>query len=153
VVVRMMSHENTHSSRGRMKRWISFAVAAFALNFAWEMAQMTAYAAMRGRPLEATLLPCARAAGGDLVITAFVAAPFVVVLRRGHRAWPWAGMALTGALVALAIERLAVPAGRWAYGPAMPTVPLVDVGLWPLFQMMALPPLVAWLSGVGRPVD
>ena len=46
-----------------MKRWISFAVAAFALNFAWEMAQMTAYAAMRGRPLEATLLPCARAAG------------------------------------------------------------------------------------------
>lgn len=61
-----MPGESYHSLR-----WYFFIlfVAAFGFNWFWEMAQMPAYAEMAGRPWLDTLLPCTRAAMGDVVIT------------------------------------------------------------------------------------
>jgi len=32
--------------------------------------------------------------------------------------------------------------GRWAYGPRMPMIPIFDIGLTPVAQMVALPPII-----------
>ena len=44
-------------------------VAAFGMNWAWEMAQMSAYAEMAGRPWRETLWTCTVASLGDVVLT------------------------------------------------------------------------------------
>jgi hypothetical protein len=50
-------------------------------------------------------------------------------------------MQLLALATAVAIERLALAAGRWSYSSRMVVVPGLGVGLWPLLQMAMLPPL------------
>jgi hypothetical protein len=37
-------------------------------------------------------------------------------------------------------------AHRWAYAPSMPLLPVLGVGLWPLLQMLIIPPLAIFLA-------
>src|SRR5262249_21623676 len=68
--------------------WPFFAalcLAALALNWVWEMAQMPAYAEVAGRPWRETLLPCTWASLGDVAATLAVYA--VGALAAGQRRW------------------------------------------------------------------
>jgi len=52
---------------------------------------------------------------------------------------------VVGVLITVVMERLATgPLGRWAYADAMPVVPVLEVGLSPLLQWIAVPPLIVW---------
>lgn len=52
-------------------------------------------------------------------------------------------MLLTGLVIAVGIEWLAVfIANWWAYTARMPLVPALNVGLVPVAQMLVLPPLI-----------
>ncbi len=55
-------------------------------------------------------------------------------------------VALLGAMHAIWIEQAAIAAGRWSYTDAMPTIPSLGVGVWPLLQLALLTPLTVWLS-------
>jgi hypothetical protein len=47
----------------------------------------------------------------------------------------------------VASERLNVGLVRWTYAEAMPVVPVLDVGLAPLLQWIAVPLAAFWLLG------
>ena len=49
------------------------------------------------------------------------------------------------------MERLALDIGRWQYGPHMPLLPGVEVGILPVVQMGLLPLLSVLLSGRAVP--
>ena len=119
------------------------------VNYVWEVAQA---------PLFAGLTPgniwwhCFVASLGDGVILLLI----LVIGWCVHRRLEWfmkpgvsgyAVMAVSGLLIATLIEWLAVHvAQRWSYTAAMPTFPVLDIGLVPVAQMLLLPPLIFRLA-------
>jgi hypothetical protein len=63
---------------------------------------------------------------------------FVNPGRRGYLVMLAAGLA-----PGLVVEWVALHVmGRWAYTPRMPVIPVLNIGLAPIAQMLALPPLI-----------
>lgn len=129
----------------------ALAVAAFALNWAWEMLQMPAYAEMAGRSWWETLLPCTLAAVGDTAITFAIYG--IGALAAGQVHWGmeqrwnvYATGALLGGACAVAYEWKALGSGRWSYTQGMPVLPLLGVGLWPALQLTLLVPAALWAA-------
>lgn len=126
---------------------------AFALNWLWEMLQMSAFIEMEGRSWAETALPCARAAVGDVAMTLCIYGLGALAARNWH--WGLEGrwnVYLTGALLggvfAAAYEWYSLASDRWSYNERMSIVPVLNVGLWPLLQLMLLVPvsgaIAAW---------
>lgn len=118
---------------------------SFALNWFWEMLQMTAYVEMAGRSWREVAPGCTVATLGDAAITLAICA--VGSLAAGRPRWGMEGgwnvyatAAILGAVAAVAIEWEALGAGRWSYTAEMPLVPGLDVGLWPFLQLTLLVP-------------
>ena len=129
----------------------SMALLSFLFHAIWEMAQMPAYKDMAGLPLRETIARCAPATLGDVVITFWIYA----VGALAARSFSWGlqprwnvflTLALLGAMHAIWIEQAAIANGRWAYTEAMPVVPRLNVGLWPVLQLMMITPLSVGLS-------
>lgn len=47
--------------------------------------------------------------------------------------------AVCGFIIAVLIEKYALSTGRWVYNNLMPMIPLLNVGLFPVLQMILLP--------------
>lgn len=149
-----MTNEPTSKSSTRRKLarlFASIAVVSFVLHSIWEMAQMPAYKDLAGRPFLETAARCTPATLGDVVLTFWIYA--IGALAAGSIGWGlksrwnvYLTLALLAALHAIWIEQVAVAAGRWSYSEAMPTVPRIGVGIWPLLQLTLLTPLTVWLS-------
>jgi hypothetical protein len=134
--------------------WSFFAalcLAAFGLNWPWEMAEMPGYAEMGGRPWGETVLRCTVATLGDVAMTFAVYG--IGALAAGRLRWGiaarwnvYATATLLGGACAVAVEYYALASGRWSYTDRMPIVPLLGVGLWPLLQLALLVPLAIFLA-------
>lgn len=147
-------------SRGALSQFLAaLFVAAFALNWPWEMLQMPAYVELAGRSWGETALVCTLAALGDAALTLLVYAAGALVTRRPR--WALSGgwkvylfAALAGALCAMVIERAALSAARWSYTDRMPEV--FGMGLLPLLQLTLLVPasfrVALWWYGRGSDV-
>lgn len=48
-------------------------------------------------------------------------------------------LGISGALIAICIEVLALKSGKWAYSHLMLMLPIINVGVLPILQMMLLP--------------
>lgn len=127
------------------------AVAAFGLNLLWEIAQVFAFSSLsKASTFEVAILVTV-ASAADALIT-LVAYLIVAWLRRGWSWWESAGasdfviFAIAGAVSATLIEMVAVSRGVWAYGSYMPIVPLLEVGLLPLLQLIFLLPAALGVS-------
>jgi hypothetical protein len=140
-----------------LKRYLAaLFVSAFGLNWLWEMAQMSAYVEMAGRPRGETLLTCTAAAFGDALVTLAVYAAGALVTRNSRWAlkggWKvYLSAALVGALCAVVIEWVALSTARWSYTGGMPKV--LGAGLLPLLQLALLVPAAFritlwWYGGV-----
>ncbi|MDF1567679.1 MAG: hypothetical protein RQ801_13635 [Spirochaetaceae bacterium] len=125
---------------GRLFLW------AVATNYLWEMLQMPLFAEMEFSDPKSWLI-CFRASLGDGVIVLTIWVIGFAVFRKTA----WAEnldarsipiLLLSGSLIAIGIEWLALEAGRWRYSEIMPLVPLVNVGLIPFLQLLILP----WIS-------
>ena len=121
-------------------------VAAFGLNWLWEMLQMPAYAGMSGRPWREKVLVCTLASIGDSIITLGVYGVGALATRRlrwgmqgGWKVYVTVG--LLAAACAVVVELTARATGHWSYLERMPTVPMLGVGLWPFLQLTLLVPL------------
>lgn len=125
-------------------------VAAVAVNSPWELLQSPLYLGMGG--WDEMWWHCLRAALGDGVLVLVIYAAGLPVFRRSlWFAAPGArGLALTaaaGLVLAVAVEWVAIRGlDRWAYGPRMPVLAGLGVGLVPVAQMLALPPLAFRLA-------
>lgn len=118
-------------------------VATYGLNLIWEVAQAPLYAGYQDP--WANLPMCAQASLGDVVIVGAIYALFALihrdvnwVRRRHHHSLP---VIVIGGFVGVGVEEWALATGRWQYG-AMPIIPLVQVGLLPVLQMMVIPPII-----------
>ena len=145
-----------------MKRWATFALLVFSLNFAWEMMQMNWFASMQGPPLWRTTLVCARATLGDLVITA-MAFGIAALVGKSTR-WPTGPRVVIAAItfvvvgitITVVYEIFALAKGMWRYDETMPAV--FGIGALPLLQWLLLPVVEVLLfrfmaqgkAGVGR---
>jgi hypothetical protein len=122
------------------------ALTGFALNEIWEMTQMLAFAEMAGHSWTSTIGRCTAAAAGDVVIILGIYA--ASALAAGDPDWGlrgrwniYATAALFGLAFAALVEHAALAAGSWSYTKSMPMVPWLRAGVWPLLQMILLPPL------------
>jgi hypothetical protein len=130
---------------------VTLVVAAFGLNWLWEMVQMPAYAEMAGRSWRETAPRCTVATLGDVAVTLAIYA--VGALAAGRLRWGMKGawnVYVTGAILggasAVAIEWRVLGSGRWSYSERMPIVPGTGIGLWPLLQLTLLVPLTFWIA-------
>ncbi len=119
---------------------------ALPLNFAWELLQAPGYTSMGDTWLEG-LLVCARATLGDGVIFlalfgfgAFLFGRHWFVPPRIGRYAPIVGMAVA---IQIAVETVALAAGRWDYAAWHPRV--FGAGLLPILQAVVLVPLTFML--------
>lgn len=125
------------------------AIFAFLLNFVWEMWQIPFYEDMVEKTHWAGVWLCSRATFGDVVIMLIAFWTVAAVARSRH--WiltpTWGqlvGFIAMGVSITVGMEELSLQMDRWAYGPLMPTLPILGTGLLPLLQWILLPPLVVW---------
>ena len=129
-----------------MKRPFAIGLVAYALHFAWEMAQGGLFEGMTRLPFWSATAWCARAAAWDVFFSFVSYAAASVVSRdakwpRTLRTAPLAIYLVTGIAITIAIERWAVDAGRWKYAPQMPAIG--GIGLSPLLQWIVVPIAIA----------
>lgn len=135
-----------HPDRWQARRLpLAFAALAVVLHWGWETAHGPAYVETDLRLAQRVwhCLPMAvldTAWSGAIVLLATAVAR---VLWRPSSVWLITAGA--GAVTAVAVERFALETGRWTYNELMPIVPFVNVGIWPLAQMVVLPPLTLYL--------
>ena len=126
-----------------MKRWGTFALLVYMVNFGWEMMQAKWFASMRGLPFWRATSLCARATLGDLLITA--TAFMVAALVARSATWPTGPRFLSAAVTFVAVgvaitaayEVVALSRAMWRYDETMPT--LFGIGALPLLQWLLLP--------------
>lgn len=126
-------------------------IAAFGLNWPWEMLQMPAYTELAGVSWRESVRICTVATLGDAAITLGICGVGAIATRRLR--WGLEGgwnvyltAALLGGACAAAIEWRALAFGRWSYSDRMPIVAVLGVGLWPLLQLVLLVPAAVWIA-------
>lgn len=134
--------------------WARFAGVLTALHLAWEFAQASLFTRFHEQPLASTLLTCAVATVGDVLLSlGGVAAVGIVVhdlgwpfrARRIVRASVWVAL---GLFATFGLEILAVRIGAWDYTKAM--LQFLGVGLAPLFQWIFVPSASLGLGAAPR---
>ncbi len=132
-----------------LRRIIAVVLVSFILHLIWETAHIglyTGYDHITRFPI--TLY----ATVGDVGYV--VLGVLVLILFKSSSEWldgpsraDSISLAFLGFCIALFVEYKGLMLGRWSYTLAMPIVPLLNVGLSPLLQMMLLLPISVWLSG------
>ena len=121
-------------------------ILAVIVNYPWELAHSPLYEGMSDFSL--ALWHCFVASVGDGLLVLLIFGAGWVMLRRsdwfvnpGRRGY--FVMMAAGLVIGVVVEWTAVHVmGRWAYAPRMPVIPLFDIGLTPVAQMLALPPVI-----------
>jgi hypothetical protein len=133
-----------------MKRILFVSVITFISNFFWEISQAFLYAP-HFIGIGGLIKVHIRASLGDLLIVFLILLFDTIVFKRifSKRNFVmkrYAVMALLGFVLAVIIEKYALTTGRWSYNSLMPIIPLINVGLTPVLQMILLPSLVIFFS-------
>lgn len=132
----------------KIKVLITLFLIALALNLAWEFSHVYLYQPTASHPWANRNLMLVGASFWD---AGYVLAVFILVaLYSRNFYWfkklNWKNVsfvALVGFITAAWVEIRALRLGKWAYGPNMPIVPIIHVGLTPFIQL-ALTSLVAY---------
>jgi hypothetical protein len=140
----LMKKEKNNTTFKGVYRYGLIAAFIFLLNFIWEISQAFLYEVHFQGRLDFILVHL-KAASGDLLI--FLLLYFFGVLFF-HRDCYWLirnnkvkfmFVSFLGIVVSVVIEKLALSFGRWSYNSLMPIVPVLNVGLTPVLQMIILP--------------
>jgi hypothetical protein len=121
-------------------------VIAIIANYPWEIAHSSLYEGMSDFSL--ALWHCFVASLGDGALVLLIFGAGWAALRRsdwfvnpGRRGY--LVMLVVGLGAGVVVEWAAVHVmGRWAYAPRMPVIPILNIGLTPVAQMLALPPII-----------
>lgn len=125
------------------------AAVSLVLNILWENVQAPWYMGYAG-PV-AHLPMCMRAAIGDVLIVLLIYGLFALMYKDmwWFQKLDWRSvvlLAVVGSSIGIGIEKLALSAQRWDYAQSMPIIPIVEVGLTPVLQMMLLPIVTFYLT-------
>jgi hypothetical protein len=147
-------HAPRVEARAPSARWLRALRRYFAVivpaNLVWEFAHLPLYTIWETGTLFELAFAALHCTGGDILIalSTLVLALFLV----GDDRWPASGFARVAALTivfglayTLFSEWLNIEVrGAWAYRDLMPVVPILDAGLSPLLQWMAIPLAAFW---------
>jgi hypothetical protein len=132
-----------------MKRIVDFFLLTFILNFIWEISQAFLYSphyAGIGGLIKVHI----RASLGDVLMVVVIFLLNRLIL--GHKFFKdnsngamFLPVIITGFILAVFVEKYALVMGWWTYNSIMPIIPLLNVGLTPILQMMVVP-LILFLS-------
>lgn len=147
-----------HWSGDRVRQLTMLFVVAVLVNYPWERLQSPLYGHSGGASIPWWLCLAASLADGLFVLMIFG----VGWMALGRRTWfeqpgveGYLVMLTSGGAISVGIEWTTVHVLRWwTYGEQMPLVPLVNIGIVPVIQMLVLPPLIFRLvASVSRYVD
>jgi hypothetical protein len=119
-------------------------------NLVWEIVQLPLYTIWQAGSTGALAFAVAHCTAGDILIA--LAAVAVSLALFGSDAWPKEGYLRVAATATAQGFGYTLYSGwlntavrqRWAYAPAMPTLPLLRIGLAPAAQWLIVPPLAFW---------
>ena len=124
-----------------------FIVLSFILNIIWENLQAPLYA---GFTSFYDHFPMCLAGAITDVFISLAALLFMVLIKRTSplkfNKSDFIILAALGFIIAVAIEKNALLAGKWSYSGAMPLIPYLNVGFAPILQMVFLLPLTFYLA-------
>lgn len=123
----------------------------FMTNFVWEMLQMPLFIFPADISITSINLLCLKASLGDAFM--LIVMYWILAVSFKSRHWIYhlsifrIGIYLAiGIFMTVIFEALAIgPLQRWTYGPLMPTLPLIGIGLGPIIQWLTIPLFVLWL--------
>ena len=100
------------------------------------------------------VIQCTLATFGDGVIALIAYGVSAIIAQ--NKLWLFQRSALimfvyliSGLMITVLLEFLATEVyGRWQYSELMPIMPVINVGLSPLFQWVIIPPISIWTSAV-----
>ena len=141
-----------------VRRLAMLFIVAVLVNYPWERLQSQLYVRPGGAGIPWWLCLAASLADGLFVLVIFG----IGWMALGSRTWfeqprieGYFVMLTSGAVISVGIEWATVYVLRWwTYGERMPLVPLINIGLVPITQMLVLPPLIFWgVAVVSRYAD
>jgi hypothetical protein len=121
-------------------------IAAVGLNFAWEIGQAFLYIGMDYDA--AMVVHCMMASFGDGFILWVIYLVGVFTFRDSRwfvlpLAPHYAVMLFAGLIISIIVEWIGLDLlNRWAYTASMPVIPVLNIGLIPVLQMLILPPII-----------
>lgn len=127
----------------------------WSFNLVWEIAQRPLYGNYFG--LGHHLWGCFMASLGDVMILGVLFGFMATASSswcwyEGNRV-RWVPLAGAGATIATTIEYRALHLGEWFYADSMPLVPVLDIGVSPILQMVLGPVALAFLSARAAPKE
>jgi hypothetical protein len=124
---------------------ISIAVISFSLNFLWELLQGPLYEGFKYDWQHISF--CALASIADMLMVLILFFAFALIYRNVY----WVTdldyekivpLILIGSVGAIFGEIWHLAHGDWSYAEAMPLVPLIEIGIFPLLQFALLPYII-----------
>jgi len=143
---------NTNQSFSVRSFLVRLFVAAFLLNWVWEISQMSFYIE-DGNSWREKFPSCTLATFGDALLTllAYGIGVFVTGNSRWGGGWKvYLTAAACGTIFAVIIEWLVQFTNVWTYNDSMPRVPILNVGLLPVLQLTILIPIALRLAARRR---
>jgi hypothetical protein len=140
--------------RQTLRTVVTVFILAVIVNYPWELAHSPLYEGMGDFGLARRHCFVASLGDGLLVLIIFGAGWaaqrrsnwFMNPGRNGYLV-----MLAVGLVIGVFVEWTAVHVmGRWAYTPRMPMIPLFNIGLTPVAQMLALPPLIFRAAAISH---
>jgi hypothetical protein len=113
-----------------MKRFSFIFLTAFFLNLVWENAHVFLYDNYQGGRITEFIL--IKASLFDAIMVTSILAPFLYVAFLKKRAWL---IIVIATIVAVVNEWYGLTTGRWEYNSLMPTLPFLETGITPTFQL------------------
>lgn len=129
-----------------MKKIATILILTFSLSFIWETAQAFLYAP-HFFGIKDFLMVHFWASGGDVLLVLIILFSEFLFFRwffkeKKEQKMEFLFIALIGFGLAVFVEKYALKTNRWAYGPWMPIIPFLNVGLTPILQMILIPEIV-----------
>ena len=132
-----------------MKKILTISIITFILNFFWEISQAFLYVP-HFVGISGLIKVHIRASLGDLLIVSLILLIDAIISTRifpkENSKKRFVAIAITGFILAVIIEKYALAIGRWSYNPLMPIIPILNVGLIPILQMIILPIAIFYLQ-------
>ena len=134
---------------------INISIYGVLLNFVWEIWQAPLFEGMDDLTHFEVTLHCTFAALGDVVI--LLVAFWSIALSAKSRRWIFhpkpmqvAGFLAVGIIITVVFEALAIYVlNRWQYAAAMPVLPVMGIGVVPIFQWLIIPPIIVLMLRQG----
>ena len=133
------------AGKSKLKFYSLLFIIGFAINWVWELNQMSYFAGKPGSNYAEGVFYCSLASIVDGVTILSIYFLASKIFKPASLKF-YLLTCLIGALSAIIFENVAFYLELWSYKESMPIVPVIDVGLLPFVQLISLVPLSIFIA-------